>query len=90
MISKNDLQKAFNERAESLSLYQTSFEARIENLRMGELKRAVTAILRYPVPSEKKHQSDEEHDVTKLGIAISETKQEMATISAAMSELEKM
>lgn len=89
MISKDTLQKEFNERAEKLSLYQTSFESRIENLRMNQLKRAITAILRYPVPMEKKHQTDEEHDVTKLGIAISETKQEMATISAAMSELEK-
>ncbi len=82
-----DLEKEFNEKAEKLAQYQLAFDSQIEDLRPNQIKRAFTAVMKYPVPNDRPATTDTEHNLTVLGIAISELKTEMATISAAIQQL---
>ncbi len=88
MISKIDLTKSFNSKAEQLSQYQMAFESLISDLRPNQIRRSFITVMRYPVPMDAGITADsKEQDLISLGNAISELKTEMATLSAALSQL---
>jgi len=86
-MTSSDLEKEFNERAGRLAQYQIVFDTTIVDLSPNQVSRAFVAVMKYPVPADRPSTSESEKDLVKLGIAISELKTEMATISAAMQEM---
>lgn len=88
-IDGRDLEQEFNERATRLAQYQLAFDSKLPDLRPNQVLRAFTAVMKYPVPADRPSTTDSEKDLVTLGIAISELKTEMATLSAAMKQLEE-
>lgn len=83
-----NLEQEFNERAGRLAQYQMAFDAKLTEVRPNQVLRAFTAVMMYPVPATRPSTTESEKELVTLGIAISELKTEMATLSAAMQQLE--
>ena len=86
MTSKEELEKAFNERAQQLAMMQIQFDSMVESLSPNQIKRAIKAIIHYPVPLDNPGTDEDEVHVTQLGVQIELIKASMANINIAIEE----
>lgn len=90
MSEENSMKKEFDRTAQIAAQMTLDLADLIKGLKKKQMERVFMAIMEYPTPNSRELISQDEIDVTQVGIGLKESQVKLAMLNLAMKEQERL